>query len=1297
MVKTFNPKSIVDNSFKKTLLDAPIRLKRKRVPGKVGIFFEKLPKPLAPVKYQPPKPKAKPRSQRPVPLPRLRRQVQLRDPQVQKFIRDIKPLYRPEAIREFRERITDPAKVAQKKAFKEELSSKLRKRILLKLRERKKGLKGVVQSFELEIISSNDPRVLFDKARNSLIKKLNEILHKKGPYKAYLTLRVELKKRILQDGEEAYEFAQPYFNSTTTTILNELDIGDFYDKAVEEILNRIARWISKGSGWVIERILNLYLNIVSYIPLKGRSYFPLPGESRNSKRGLINLQNDDNECFRWCHVRHINPDKKDPQRITQKDRKIAQTLDYTGVTFPVTIKDMGRIEKQNKININAYLYNEDGKYVTPYRNSETEYGDTLNVLLIEREAESEYKQHYVYIKDFNRLNFNVNKHEHKKYFCQRCIQPFYSEDDLEAHKGDCLIINGTQRIEMPQPGSKVFFHNYQNQLPVPFVIYADFEALTRKIDSCSPRGDKSYTQAYQKHEACGFGYKVVCHYDKKYSKPAVIYRGENVIKKFYQNLSEEVLYCQKIITEKAKRRLVMTKKDEEDFQKAKKCWICEKKYKPDEGENIPVRDHCHMTGKYRGSAHKTCNFRLQISAEKIKIPVIFHNLKGYDGHLIIEGMGDIIKEKKEREEEPLNIDVIASNAEKYITFKIGKHLKFIDSYQFMASPLANLAKTLPAEKYIYTSEAFSGERLDLMKAKGVYPYDYMDSFQKFSQTQLPKRDDFYSLLTDEEISEEEYAHAQKVWETFGIENMGQYHDLYLKSDVLLLADIFENFREQYLHTYGLDPAHYVSLPSSSLDSAFKMTGVRLDLISDVDMFNFIEKGTRGGISTITHRYALANNKYMKNYDPHKESSHIIYSDANNLYGWAMIQKLPTGDFRWVPSPEYINLDSYDENSSKGLILEVDLEYPKELHSLHNDYPLAPEKITVGEEMLSDYCQRIQVREGIKVGQVQKLIPNLRDKEKYVLHYRNLQLYLSLGLKLKKIHRALQFSQSNWLAKYIDFNTQKRAKAKNAFEKDFFKLANNSVFGKTMENKRKRCNIQLVTDPERMLRLAARPTYVSHKIFHENLVAVHYRQPKLVMDKPCYLGMCILDLSKTIMYDFHYNYIKKKYPDAKLLFTDTDSLCYHIRTEDIYADFFADRERFDNSDYPSDSKFYFSENKKVIGKFKDETAGVPIREFIGLKSKMYSISLDNEKNSKKAKGVKKNVVKKGISHGDYLQVLNQSKVMHHKMKTIRSDCHQISSYEINKISLSPFDDKRYILSDGISSYAYGHLNITGEKE
>ena len=332
----------------------------------------------------------------------------------------------------------------------------------------------------------------------------------------------------------------------------------------------------------------------------------------------------------------------------------------------------------------------------------------------------------------------------------------------------------------------------------------------------------------------------------------------------------------------------------------------------------------------------------------------------------------------------------------------------------------------------------------------------------------------------------------------------------------------------------------------------------------------------------------------------------------------MSQKLPSGIIRWIPCPDYTNLDSYDENSAKGLILEVDLEYPPELHHLRNDYPLAPEKMLVKPEMLSDYSKGILEGEKMTIGKVEKLIPNLYNKTKYVLHYRNLQLYLKLGMKLTKIHRALEFSQSNWLEEYIAFNTKKRAGAKNPFEKDFFKLMNNSVFGKTMENLRKKCNIKLVTDLREMERLAARPTYISHKIFHENLVAVHSKLTKLKLDKPSYVGMTILDLSKTLMYDFQYNYIQKKYPGggAQLLFTDTDSLTYHIKTEDIYHDFLADRELFDNSDYPPNSEFYFSENKKVIGKFKDETAGVPIKEFIGLKSKMYSISLDNEKNSKK---------------------------------------------------------------------------------
>ena len=296
----------------------------------------------------------------------------------------------------------------------------------------------------------------------------------------------------------------------------------------------------------------------------------------------------------------------------------------------------------------------------------------------------------------------------------------------------------------------------------------------------------------------------------------------------------------------------------------------------------------------------------------------------------------------------------------------------------------------------------------------------------------------------------------------------------------------------------------------------------------------------------------------------------------------------------------------------------------------------------------------------------------------MLHYLNLQLYLYLGLKLKGVDRVLEFDQSPWLKQYIDFNTEKRKDAKNSFEKDFFKLMNNSVFGKTMENLRKRVDVKLVTDEKKLLRITSKPIYIS-KIFYEYLGAVYKIKETLTLNRPAYVGMCILDLSKTLMYNFNYNYIKKKYGDkARLLFTDTDSLTYELETKDVYRDFWNDRNNFNNSDYPENSPYYDKTNKKLIGKFKDKAAGVPINKFISLRSKMYSCIKDNEKGGKTAKGIKKNVIKNEIKHKDYKTTLFNSRQMHHRMKTIRSKNHKLGSCEINKVLLSCFDDKCYII-------------------
>ena len=580
--------------------------------------------------------------------------------------------------------------------------------------------------------------------------------------------------------------------------------------------------------------------------------------------------------------------------------------------------------------------------------------------------------------------------------------------------------------------------------------------------------------------------------------------------KFMEAMLEEVKYCKKIMKKEFNKPLRMTKQDEEEFQKANECHICNKKYT---NEDIKVRDHCHITGKYRGSAHQECNLKLRVKPEEIKIPVIFHNLRGYDSHFIMQEIGEIVKKhtyiNKNGKETQMNINAIPNNMEKYMAFMLGNHLVFLDSFQFMSSGLEKLVSNLPRKSLKYTSQKFKGKKLDLMARKGVYPYDHMDSFDKFNE-KLPTKEEFYSVLNNEHISDEDYKNAQNVWNTFSLKNMGEYHNLYLKSDVLLLAYVFENFRKTCLEYYKLDPCHYFTSPGLSWDAMLKMTKIKLELMTDIDMFQFIEKGLRGGISYIANRYGEANNKYMKEYNEKAPSKYIMYLDANNLYGWAMSQYLPTGGFRWMTQKQIdkIDLAKYKEDNNKGFIAEVDFEYPEELHDLHNDYPLAPEKINVDKYNLSEYCKRISEKYGISTGLVSKLIPTLGKKEKYVLHYRNLQLYIDLGLKVTNVHRVLEFNQSPWLKQYIDFNTEKRKNAKNAFEKDFFKLMNNSVFGKTLENIRKRVDVRLVTDEKKLLKYTSKPTYVSSKIFNENLVTVHKIKETLTLNRPAYLGMCI---------------------------------------------------------------------------------------------------------------------------------------------------------------------------------------------
>eukprot|EP00438_Fugacium_kawagutii_P007257 Skav211577 [mRNA] locus=scaffold2228:403820:405304:+ [translate_table: standard] len=486
----------------------------------------------------------------------------------------------------------------------------------------------------------------------------------------------------------------------------------------------------------------------------------------------------------------------------------------------------------------------------------------------------------------------------------------------------------------------------------------------------------------------------------------------------------------------------------------------------------------------------------------------------------------------------------------------------------------------------------------------------------------------------------------------------------------------------------------------------KLTGIEIDLVYDQEMYEMIEKGLRGGMTQATCKKVEANNVYMgDDYDENKESSFINYLDANNLYGLSMIQKLPYKNLKWDDKITEMDIVNY-KNGGIGYILEVDLEYPKELHDLHNDYPLAPEVMNVKADMLSD--KQVEIFKLVNTSQkdkekgivrepkdekTKKLILNLNDKDKYVVHIRTLQFYLKQGLKLKKIHRAIRFEQKEFLKPYIEFNTERRKQARNDFEKDIFKLLNNAVFGKTMEDKRKHLDFEIVNDEKRFMKCVNNPSFKHSHIINENLVGVEKQKPKLKLDKPIFIGMSILDLSKQHMYRFYYDVMKPKYGvNVRMVYTDTDSFVFHTKTDDIYNDFNDIKDEMDFSSYDKNHKCYNTDNKKVLGKFKCETNGKIITGFIGLRPKCYAFKIHGEKKEhKKCKGVAKNTVKRCMKYEEYDKVLETNEVVNKTFNSIRSKNHQIFSLTTTKVGLTSYENKRYWTST-VDSLAYGHCRI-----
>ncbi|CAI6375126.1 unnamed protein product [Macrosiphum euphorbiae] len=1213
----------------------------------------------------------------------------------------------------------------------------------------------IVWYFRKNIDNVTSYRAFLNSIESELVAKLREC-GRINPIKYNLKLEATYVVPNLHNSDQ-----NRAFKTSARELYVHSNVEALVDRDFTRLLGEEDSYAGKYSGFTLSCIDGLLLGVYEYTPMGGSSYLPLP-ESILNRKAVVNPKNIDQQCFKWAILaKHVSHDNR--TRVGANYSREEHRYDFSALSTPTPVSELMLFEKSNPgTSVNLYGVRKSAKNKKNKKSSTQSVAYPLRV--VDEEKENHFDlllitgkdgdNHYAYISNFSRLaSPQKNSHDHRLFFCKRCFASFdnqplkyklHGEQALAKHRLLCGEHKPVLPL-MPKEGDTLKFEAWRKTERLPFVVYADFEALLLKTD----RRQGANTTAIHTHHPMSYGYLVIAaegvptdlfdQYD--IPRAPVIFRGsatdDDVAERFVSDVlgvAEKIarLYKEVIVP------IIMSVEDSRVHGVKIMCDLCACAFSE---RNCKTAHHDHLSGRFLKTLCNTCNLKLKTPNF---VPCFLHNLSNYDAHFIVTNLangGDTNR-----------ISVIANTEEKYISFSRyinnSFSVRFIDTCRFMASSLAHLAENLTTanfDKFREVAKVFAPSEMELVTRKGVYPYEYTDSWDKLDATSLPDKFQFYSALTETHVSDEDYSHATRVWNHFGCTSLGAYSDLYLKVDVVLSADVFENFRDICMATYHLDPAHYYTSPGFSFDCMLKFTKVQLELLTDFEKVLFTEAGTRGGLVQASRRHARANNPATPGYNADEPSTSLIYLDANNLYGYAMCKYMPISDFTWYPgNPEVAlaQLEWMGETDDVGRIYEVDISYPQHLHDAHNDMPFLP---------------HASIPHG---SSVRKLMVTFLRKERYVVHYMNLKQAMAHGVVVEKTHRVLEFRQSPWLAPYINFNTELRRQAVNKFEEQFFKDLNNSVFGKSIENMRARFNLELVSCPARMRKLINRPTFKYCTTYNENLSAVTQHSKEVDFCKPIYIGFTVLELSKVLMYGFHYDVMKRHYGDKiELLYTDTDSLFYRVVTDDFYADLIDNPNlmRFmDTSNLPKDHKCYSTLRKRVPGLFKNETNSRTVYEYVALRAKSYAYDVEQEVTIR-SKGVMRHVIRNHLTFAEHKRCLfadvdddaesdecddefdaNMGKMfaadsalkavaqIHRNASTgstnssttvaatavthpshvysympftpyrenvsIRSFKHELRTIRSMKLVLNRADDKRYVLPDNISTYAHGHHRI-----